>query len=69
MLDQIRKVQAAIAMLTVEQLAGLLLLTETEYAAGNITADQAEFVAALIMDSALERLDAQMRVEDGATLN
>jgi hypothetical protein len=60
--DEIRKLSDA-------QLAQLMDLLFVEWLTGRVTDEQADFVAALILDSTMERLAAVLEKEAGATVN
>lgn len=69
MFETIDEARAEIRKLTDVQLAQLLELLVIEWALGNVTDHQAEFVSALIVESTMERIVALDEKEMGATIN
>lgn len=69
MFETIDQARSEIRKLTDVQLTQLMDLLFLEWLTGNVTDEQADFVAALILESTMERVTALMEKDMGATVN
>ena len=69
MFETINQARDEIRKLSDVQLAQLNDLLIIEWAMGNVSDQHAEFVAALIVESTLERIAALLEKESGVTVN